>query len=124
MSAASFHDSSTFEPQHTQLAALRAGDAEAFEALVRENGGRMLATARRLLRSEEDARDAVQDEKLGPVYAVRIALDRAALDVAGRQAPLGAGMTATAEIKTDRRRMIEYLLSPVLRYKQESLRER
>ena len=70
------------------------------------------------------SRDAVQDEKLGPVYAVRIALDRAALDVAGRQAPLGAGMTATAEIKTDRRRMIEYLLSPVLRYKQESLRER
>lgn len=40
---------------------LRAGDERAFGELVRENGARMLAVARRMLRSEEDARDAVQD---------------------------------------------------------------
>ena len=40
---------------------LRAGDEEAYEELVRTNGGRMLAVARRLLSSEEDARDAVQE---------------------------------------------------------------
>jgi len=40
---------------------LRAGDGAAFEELVRQEGGRMLAVARRLLRSEEDARDALQD---------------------------------------------------------------
>jgi len=40
---------------------LRAGDAEAFEALVRRETPRMLAVARRLLRNDEDARDAVQD---------------------------------------------------------------
>jgi RNA polymerase sigma-70 factor (ECF subfamily) len=40
---------------------LRAGDARAFAAVVRDNGGRMLATARRLLRHEEDAQDAVQE---------------------------------------------------------------
>lgn len=40
---------------------LRAGDEGAFETLVREQGGRMLATARRYLRNEQDARDAVQD---------------------------------------------------------------
>ena len=43
------------------LAALRAGDPRAYEKLVCTHGGRMLAVSRRLLRCEEDARDAVQD---------------------------------------------------------------
>lgn len=43
------------------VARLRAGDGAAFELLVREAGGRMLAVARRLLSNEEDAREAVQD---------------------------------------------------------------
>jgi RNA polymerase sigma-70 factor (ECF subfamily) len=47
---------------------LRAGDGEAFEALVRRETPRLLAVARRLLRNEEDARDAVQD---GFVSALR-----------------------------------------------------
>ena len=40
---------------------LRAGDEAAFAELVRENAGRLLAVARRMLRSEDDARDALQD---------------------------------------------------------------
>lgn len=43
------------------LARLRQGDAEAFRRLVIEQGPRLLAAARRLLTSEEDARDALQD---------------------------------------------------------------
>lgn len=43
------------------LARLRAGEEDAFAELVRGQAGRMLAVARRLLGSEEDARDAVQD---------------------------------------------------------------
>ena len=43
------------------LRRLRAGEDAAFALLVRANAGRMLAVARRMLRSEEDARDAVQD---------------------------------------------------------------
>lgn len=43
------------------VARLRSGDAAAFEDLVRTQGPRLLRVARRLLRSEEDARDAVQD---------------------------------------------------------------
>ncbi len=39
---------------------LKAHDEEAFETMVRQYGGRMLATARRLLGSEHDANDAVQ----------------------------------------------------------------
>lgn len=40
---------------------LRRSDAEASEAFVRQHAGRALAVARRLLRSETDAADAVQD---------------------------------------------------------------
>jgi RNA polymerase sigma-70 factor (ECF subfamily) len=47
--------------ERAMLARLRARDELAFELLVRRFGGRMLAVARRLLRDEEDARDAVQD---------------------------------------------------------------
>ena len=43
------------------LARVRAGDERACEALVRLHGGRMLAVARRFLRTEEDSADAVQD---------------------------------------------------------------
>jgi RNA polymerase sigma-70 factor, ECF subfamily len=43
------------------LARVRAGDESACEALVRQHGGRMLAVARRFLRTEEDSADAVQD---------------------------------------------------------------
>ena len=42
------------------VARLRAGDESAFEQLVRATMGRLLAAARRLLRNEEEARDAVQ----------------------------------------------------------------
>src|SRR4051794_31256770 len=40
---------------------LRAGDGSAFETLVRTYAGRMLASARRLLTQEEEARAAVQE---------------------------------------------------------------
>src|SRR6266481_6278591 len=40
---------------------LRNGDDEAFEEMVRKYGGRLLATARRYLRSDDDACDALQD---------------------------------------------------------------
>ncbi len=43
------------------LARLRAGEEQAYEELVRQYGGRLLAVARRFLPVEDDARDAVQD---------------------------------------------------------------
>jgi|GEM_PF-2550468 hypothetical protein len=42
----------------------------------------------------------------------------------GRQVALSPGMSVTAEIKTDRRRVINYVLSPLQQYKDESFRER
>jgi RNA polymerase sigma-70 factor (ECF subfamily) len=52
------------------LERLRAGDAAACEELVRSHGPRLLAVARRLLRHEEDARDAVQDAFLSAFRAL------------------------------------------------------
>ena len=50
------------DPEESRLvAALRAGDAAAFEVVVRRQSGPMLAAARRILASEDDARDAVQE---------------------------------------------------------------
>ena len=58
------------------------------------------------------------------VYAAQIALDQTQLEVEGRMVDLSPGMAVTVEIKTGSRRVIEFLLSPLLRYRQESLRER
>jgi hemolysin D len=46
------------------------------------------------------------------------------MQVEDRLVNLTPGMAVTVEIKTGRRRIIEYLMSPLLRYRQESLRER
>ena len=57
-------------------------------------------------------------------YAARISLDRTSMQVEDKLVKLGPGMAVTVEIKTGVRRIISYLLSPLARYKQESLRER
>jgi hemolysin D len=44
--------------------------------------------------------------------------------VGGKRVHLSPGMNVTAEIKTGRRRIIEYLQSPVQKAGAESLRER
>jgi RNA polymerase sigma-70 factor (ECF subfamily) len=49
------------DDEATLVAQLRAGDEAAFEQVVRAYGGRLLAVARRIVGSEEDARDVVQD---------------------------------------------------------------
>jgi RNA polymerase sigma-70 factor (ECF subfamily) len=46
------------------VARLRVGDEDAFEEVVRTYSGRLLAVTRRILGSDEDARDAVQDALL------------------------------------------------------------
>jgi hemolysin D len=57
-------------------------------------------------------------------YAARITLDSPQLQIEDKIVKLSPGMAVTAEIKTGSRRIIGYLLSPILKYKQESLRER
>jgi hemolysin D len=68
--------------------------------------------------------DAVNDEKKGAVFPVTLELAEHSLDVDGKRIRLAPGMNLTAEIKTGERRVIEYLLSPLQRRVNESLRER
>jgi hemolysin D len=57
-------------------------------------------------------------------YAARVSLDRAQMQIEDKLVNLSPGMAVTVEIKTGSRRIISYLLSPVLKYRQEALRER
>lgn len=68
--------------------------------------------------------DAVTDEKKGSYYPAILTLNQKDMDIDGKRVPLSPGMSLTAEIKTGKRRVIEYLLSPVQRAGSESLRER
>ena len=68
--------------------------------------------------------DAIQDEQLGLVYKARLTPFASALVINGKPINLAPGMSVTAEVKTGKRRVIEFFLSPLLRYKEESLGER
>lgn len=68
--------------------------------------------------------DAIQDDKLGLVYSTRVKLSRDTLRVENKTVRLTPGMAVTVEVKTGTRRAIEYFLSPLMQYGQESLRER
>ena len=68
--------------------------------------------------------DAAPIEKIGLVYPTRVSMNRSTIDVEGKQVNLSPGMAVTVEIKTGQRRVIEYLLSPLVRSVKESLRER
>ena len=70
------------------------------------------------------ADDATVDEKLGLVYRVRLELTKNSIMVDGQETPLLPGMAVSAEIATGKRRVIEYVLAPLLRMKNESIRER
>lgn len=70
------------------------------------------------------SRDAIADEKKGLIYSTKIMLDKSTINVEGKEMPLSAGMTVNVEIKTGDRRIIEYVLSPLMRHKRESLNER
>lgn len=58
------------------------------------------------------------------VYTSRVSMDRATMQVEGKQVHLTPGMAVTVEIKTGQRRVVEFLLSPLLKSTKESLRER
>ncbi|MDQ7837511.1 MAG: HlyD family type I secretion periplasmic adaptor subunit [Thermodesulfobacteriota bacterium] len=65
--------------------------------------------------------DAFEDEKLGSVYKIRVELEKLSLMVDGRNVPVSPGMTVAVEVKTGKRRIIEFFLSPIVKYAKESL---
>lgn len=70
------------------------------------------------------SQDAVKDDKLGLVYPARIKLLKTSIISDGKTVALTPGMVSSVEIKTEQRRIIEYFLTPLLKYRHEALRER
>lgn len=69
--------------------------------------------------------DAIQDEKLGPVFSIEAILSRDyIIGEEGDQLRLSPGMALTLEIKTDERRIISYILTPIIKGFKEAARER
>ena len=58
------------------------------------------------------------------VYTARVGLEEKGLVIDGKPFELAPGMAVTAEIKTGKRRVLDYLLSPLHRYSHDVLRER
>lgn len=76
------------------------------------------------LKSDAGSRDTDDARAKEPVYEARISLGRARMKIDEKLVDLEPGMAVTVEIKTGSRRIISYLLSPLLKYGHESLRER
>ena len=68
--------------------------------------------------------DAVEDEQLGLVYPMRVTMKQKRILVGDKWVALAPGMSVTAEVKTGKRRAIEFFLSPLMRYQDEAMRER
>jgi hemolysin D len=68
--------------------------------------------------------DTSEPEGQELLYSARISLEETQMQVEDKMVNLAPGMAATVEIKTGTRRIIEFLMSPLLRYRHESLRER
>jgi hemolysin D len=76
-----------------------------------------------------DRRQGMQNDSSEPKgqelnYSARVSLDRTEMQIDDRMVNLSPGMAVTVEIKTGSRTILSYLLSPLLRYRQEILRER
>ncbi len=67
-------------------------------------------------------KDAAKPQDL--VFAARVALGAKSMQIDNRRVTLSPGMAVTVEVKTGRRRIISYLLSPLARYSHDSIRER
>ena len=70
---------------------------------------------------EHIAHDAIEDEKIGPVYEVNLIPKQLSLKVDGKQRNIESGMSVTAEIKVGKRRIIEFFIYPIIRYLDEGL---
>ena len=66
----------------------------------------------------------LQAQMAGNSYLVHVGLDAQVMTLPEGSTPLAAGMIATVDIATGRRRVIDFLLSPLKRYRVQSLRER
>ncbi len=70
------------------------------------------------------ADDEAERQAQQPAYVAHISVTETGIETEQGFRPIEPGMAVTAEIKTGQRRLIEYLLSPILRYRHDFGRER
>jgi hemolysin D len=90
------------------------------DAIVRDKPNAKAGTSK----SSGALSDSSEPEGQELLYSTRISLAGTRMQIEDKMVNLAPGMAVTVEIKTGRRRLIEYVMSPLLRYRQESLRER
>lgn len=73
---------------------------------------------------EKISPDAYEDEKYGLVYKVKIKPETTTMQIEGKEMNLSSGMGVTAEIKTGKRRVIDFLIEPLIKYTDEALKVR
>ncbi len=67
---------------------------------------------------------AVEDERKGLVYKIKVSVDRNSFNINGNDVPISSGMSGTAEIKLEERKIIEFFLEPIFEYFDDSLKVR
>lgn len=68
--------------------------------------------------------DATVDEEQGLIYVMHLLMKQNTIFVKGKEVRLMPSMAVTAEVKTGKRRILEFFMASLLRYKEESIRER
>ena len=97
-------------------------DAEDKNAASRDTDTRAGASTQ----SPDAARDAANGSSpnSGYVYKVHVRTEASHFVVEGEPRAVGSGMTVQADITTDRRRVIDFFLSPVVKYLDEGMKVR
>lgn len=69
----------------------------------------------------EISKDAIEDERLGLIYEIKIKPKNLDIRVDGKIKQLEIGMSVIAEVKTGKRRVIELFIYPIIKYMEEGL---
>ncbi len=69
-------------------------------------------------------KSSILDENLGEVYPIIVELSTNKMKIDDKYVTLKPGMTCSVDIKIGKRRLIEYIISPMIRYKDEALKEK
>lgn len=73
---------------------------------------------------EQISADTIEDKRGGVFYLVKIRTHENAITYKGARLPIIPGMVCTADILTGQKTVLDYLLKPILKAKQNALRER
>ncbi len=73
---------------------------------------------------EQISADTIEDRKGEHFYLVKLRTKTNTLAYRGEKLPIMPGMTATVDILTGKKSVLDYLLKPILKAKQNALRER